>query len=319
MTAFRQYGLYVLAKPWVVYALLTLYKCLLDGVVMKICLVEFNLAYPNSGSLSSYTEVVESYHWGFHALGFAVERRVNHHNPEARNIIFGYQIPIQLGLIDTYPSDTIFFNLERLVGVDPSDPWSNTVASKFQIWDYSHSNADFWNMLSTIYPVFFAKTSYAPILEKIAHNIPLDIDVLFYGSLTQTRLESLNRIAVMRQNLTGMSICTLSYIYGKQRDDFIARSKVILNFSNGINFEIVRVSYLLANRKAVLCIADGDGVQVEEDLRHGALKFVKTRDVFEVCQDLVYDDEGREKYATAGYEIFKQRDIRDVIKSFFGP
>ena len=59
-------------------------------------------------------------------------------------------------------------------------------------------------------------------------------------------------------------------------------------------------------------------MRVEEDLRHGVLKFVKTEDVFEVCQALVDDDEGREKYANAGYEIFKQRDIRDVIKVFFG-
>ncbi len=284
---------------------------------MKICLVEFNLAYPNAGSLSSYNEVVESYYWGFHALGFAVERRVNHHNPEARNIVFGYQIPIQLGLIDTFPSDTIFFNLERLVGVDPNDSWSKTVAGKFQIWDYSHSNAVFWSMLNPAFPVYFAKTSYAPILEKIPQDVPLDIDVLFYGSLTHIRLESLNKISVMRQNLTGLSVCTLSNIYGKQRDDLIARSKVILNFSNGINFEIVRVSYLLANKKAVLCIADGDGVQVEDDLRHGALKFVKTQDVFEVCQAMVDDDEGREKYANAGYEVFKLRDIRDVIGGFF--
>jgi hypothetical protein len=92
---------------------------------------------------------------------------------------------------------------------------------------------------------------------------------------------------------------------------------VILNFSNGINFEIVRVSYLLANKKAVLCIADGDGVQVEEDLRHGALKFVETQDVFEACQSLLDDDDGREKYASTGYEVFKLRDIRDVITGFF--
>jgi hypothetical protein len=216
--------------------LLAFYQCALNGIAMKICLVEFNLAYPNAGSLSSYNEVVESYYRGFHALGFAVERRVNHHNPEARNIVFGYQIPIQLGLIDTFPSDTIFFNLERLVGVDPNDSWSKTVAGKFQIWDYSHSNAVFWSMLNPAFPVYFAKTSYAPILEKIPQDVPLDIDVLFYGSLTHIRLESLNKISVMRQNLTGLSVCTLSNIYGKQRDDLIARSKVILNFSNGINF-----------------------------------------------------------------------------------
>lgn len=284
---------------------------------MKICLVEYNLAYPHPGSLSAYNEIVDSFYWGFLALGFVVERRVNYHNADARNIVFGYQIPIQLGLIDIYPADTIFFNLERLVGVDPADPWSKAVSSRFQIWDYSHSNMDFWNMLNPAYPVYFAKTSYAPILERISHDVPLDIDVLFYGSLTPTRLESLSKLAVMRRNLTGISICTLLYIYGKQRDDLIARSKVILNFSNGVNFEIVRVSYLLANRKAVLCIADGDGLEVEEDLKGGTLKFVRTHELLDVCQSLLDDDEGRENYASAGYEVFKLRDIRNVITGFF--
>ena len=284
---------------------------------MKICLVEFNLAFPYPGSLSSYNEVIESYFWGFNALGIPVERRVNHHDPDARNIVFGYQIPIQLGLLDTYPSDTIFYNLERLVGVDPADIWSRTIAARFQIWEYSHSNMDFWNSLNPIFPVYFAKTSYAPILEKIKNDVPLDIDVLFYGGLTPTRSNLLREIAVMRGNLTGLSICTLSYIYGAQRDDFIARSKVVLNFSSCVNFEIVRVSYLLANRKAVLCITDGDGVEVEDDLRDGALRFVKSPDIFDVCQALVQDDVGRERYANMGYDTFKKRDIRDVITGFF--
>jgi ABC-type uncharacterized transport system permease subunit len=66
------------------------YAVVVNRYVMKICLVEISLAYPKLGSLSAYNEVIESFLWGFHALGFSVVRRVNIHDAEARNIVFGY-------------------------------------------------------------------------------------------------------------------------------------------------------------------------------------------------------------------------------------
>ena len=283
---------------------------------MKICLVEYTLSYPNHGALSSYHDVLESYYWGFNALGFQVERRGNQIIGDAINIIFGYQIPIQLGLIDSYPENTIFINFERLAG-GYSLEMEKIVGQRFQVWDYSDANMSIWKSIATKFPVYFAKIAYAPILEKVPSNVIQDIDFLFYGSLTPERREVISKITKMRNDLSHLSVVTLISIYGKQRDEFIARSKVVLNISHQVNFEIVRVSYLLANKKPVLCYTDNKMLQVEEDLKDNCLKFVDANNVYDECELLISDQIYRDTYAEKCYQIFKNRDVMQVIKDFF--
>lgn len=283
---------------------------------MKICLVQYNPSYPKAGILDSYNEVVESYHWGFAALGHSVERRVNHFDPEALNIVFGFQIPVQLGLIDSFPANTIFLNMERYAGKSLFGTSAHYVANKFQIWDYSQANVDTWNLLNPRFPAYYAKTAYSPNLEKMPYGIEQDIDVLYYGNITPDRFDALHNIAGLRPNLTGLSVMTLCNVWGKQRDEFIARAKVVVNFSRGNIFEIVRVSYLMANRKAVVCDFSED-LEIEADLHGGGLTFVKTADIQAHCLALVEDDAKREAIALQGYELIKRRDVRDVITAFF--
>lgn len=283
---------------------------------MKICLVEYTLSYPRHGALSSYHEIIESYYWGFLALGFQVERRGNTIIPDALNLIFGYQIPLQLGLIDSYPENTILLNFERLAGGYALE-MERVVGRKFQIWDYSESNMAVWASIETKFPVYFARISYAPILERIKSDVEQDIDFLFYGSLTHERLKVIEKITKMKNDLSYPSVVTLISIYGKQRDEFIARSKIILNISHQVNFEIVRVSYLLANKKPVLCFSDNEDLQVEEDLLNDCLKFVNSNTVYEESERLLSDEVYRNKYSESCYRTFKQRDVRQVIMKFF--
>ncbi|MCH7344992.1 glycosyltransferase [Pelomonas sp. CA6] len=285
---------------------------------MKVCLVQYNPFHPKVGILDAYNEVVESYHWGFLALGHQVERRINHFDPDALNIVFGFQIPMQLGLMPQFPDNTIFFNMERYAGVNLRGTAAEQLASRFQIWDYSRSNVDTWNALGPRFPAYHALTAYAPNLEKVPKGVEQDIDVLYYGNLTPDRVESLHKIAGLRRDLTGLSVMTLCNVWGRQRDEFIARAKVIVNFSRGNIFEIVRVSYLMANAKAVVCDYSEE-LEIEPDLRGpDGLTFVKTPEIQAACEALVADDARREAYARQGYELIRRRDIRDVIRGFFG-
>ena len=91
----------------------------------------------------------------------------------------------------------------------------------------------------------------------------------------------------------------------------------MVNFSRGNIFEIVRVSYLMANKKAVICDFS-DELEIEDDLRRdNTLRFVRSAEIQSACQALVADAAAREAYAAQGYECFKQRDIRQVITGFF--
>ena len=112
-------------------------------------------------------------------------------------------------------------------------------------------------------------------------------------------------------------MCLLG-VYGAQRDEFIARSKIIINVSSQVNFEIVRVSYLLANRKAVVCVVDNQKLQIDKDLGNDCLKIVSPNDVYAACEKLLVDDVYRHSYAENCYNIFKKRDIGKVIENFFG-
>lgn len=285
---------------------------------MKICLVQYNPIYPKVSMLDAYNEVVESYQWGFAALGHDVIHRINCFDSTALNIVFGFYMPLHLGLIDTFPPNTIFFNMERCTNQLVPGTGAHYVASKYQIWDYSQSNVLRWNTLNPKYPAYYARTSYAPNLEKVPRGVEQDIDVLYYGKVSPDRFDSLQKITgVNTGSLSGLSVVTLCNIWGKQRDDFIARAKVTVNFSNGNTFEVVRVSYLMANKKAVICDYLEE-IEIEPDLLHGNPQFVKSSDIQKACQTLVEDDVKRSLYAEEGYELFKQRDIRDVIKGFFG-
>lgn len=290
---------------------------------MKICLVQYSPFYPKVGMLDSYNEVIESYVWGFAALGHEVKRLVNCFDPDSLNIIFGWQIPFSLGLIDSFPANTIFFNFERYNGYERTSRVITSlayVASKYQIWDYSQANVTIVNALNPKFPAYYAKIAYASSLEKVPKGIEQDIDVLYYGKLPLYRYDALSKIADTRlDGITGLSMMTLTNVWGKLRDEFIARSKVIVNISIGGSeiFEIVRVSYLLANKKAVVCVFCNEWEKPDDDSLIGALKLVKTSDVQSACQDLVEDDAARAQYAEQGYEVFRQRDIREVIKQFF--
>jgi len=284
---------------------------------MKVCLIQYNPAYPKVGLLDAYNEVVETYLWGFAALGYAVERRINCFDADALNIVFGFSIPYQLGLIDTFPANTIFFNLEQYVGKPLVNTSVHYLACKYQIWDYSLGNVACLNALNPKYPVYYAPISYAPVLEKVPAGMEQDIDVLCYGDLTLERGATVRRVATSRSDLTGLSAMILCNVWGKQRDEFIARSKVIASVPRGNIFESVRISYLLANKKAVVC-EHRDEMEIEEDFRHGNPIVASVMEFRNTCQALVENDAERTRYAEQGYELFRQRDIRDVIKRFFG-
>jgi len=93
--------------------------------------------------------------------------------------------------------------------------------------------------------------------------------------------------------------------YGTERDQWIARAKLILNlhFYDAHIFEMVRVSYLLANRKCVVS-ETGLDAQMEAPVRDG-VAFVDYDKLVPTCQFLLSDGEARRRYADRGYECFR--------------
>ena len=261
----------------------------------------------NFPGFEAYQEVIETVGWGLQQLGHEVTNGVNGISSNATNIIFGANRAENF--ISLAPDDTICYNLEQLRGHRQFTPrhepsMADYIARKFRIWDYSSANIPRWNSLNPTYPVKHMPIGYAPLLSRIHKEDTQDIDVLIYGSASDRRLSVFS-------SLTKAHISSVfAYrLYGSNRDSLIARSKIVLNIGNadGQIFEIVRVSFLMANSKAV--VSDfSSGSHIEHDIVDG-LVFAHTEGVVQACNLLLADKERRVETERQALESISRRDI----------
>jgi len=71
------------------------------------------------------------------------------------------------------------------------------------------------------------------------------------------------------------------------------------------------VSYLLANRKAVVAVLDPD-TAIESDLTR-CIRSTNAADLVAACEQLLLNDTQRAQLEDLGYEIFAQRDITKIL------
>ena len=259
--------------------------------------------------LYGYREVIDTIKWGLQQLGHDVNETLNTIEPGKVNVLFGGQM-LELEEIVKLPENTIFYHLEQLSALEKKHVRMSVkvLSKKFQLWDYSRANLAKWQDLGTLLPVKHVPIGYAEPLTHIEKGEE-DIDVLFYGVPGQNRLYAI--VEACNRRLKVVYACGL---YGASRDSLIARSKIVLNVNiyDSKIFEEVRVSYLLANRKAVVADAHPD-TRIEDDMRF-AVRFSPLNQIAEACQQLIADDDARHALEEAGFEAIKQRDIRKILK-----
>lgn len=264
---------------------------------------------PRMHGLNGYKEVIETVAWGLGQLGHQVTYGINQIVADARNIMFGGQL---LGLeeIERIPPGTIFYNFEQLSPLwKPGDRYE-AYASKFQIWDYSPFNLPAWNKTEPRFAVRIVEVGFAPILVRIPKAEVQDIDVLIYGLPNEWRTSAFTELA-----MRGLSCMFFSGLYGPGRDSLIARSKIVLNVSLYTQeriFEVVRVSYLLANRKAVVAHIDA-GAKIDADLAPGVQ--VSTRETLIAdTLALARDDPRRAALEQSGFDAISKRAIVPILR-----
>jgi hypothetical protein len=102
---------------------------------------------------------------------------------------------------------------------------------------------------------------------------------------------------------TGLNVAVLFGVYGEERDAVIARSKLVINIHHfeAQVFEIVRISYLLANRVCVVT----EGHDDDPDMAPYAegLAFAPYDGLVARCLALLADQGERDLIAEKGFEI----------------
>lgn len=261
--------------------------------------------YVHSGAFEEFALALSE---GLRELGVAAP--IVHRRPAGETIVLGANLLPALS--DRPPRRAILFNLEQL---SPGSPWWSEryldLLRRRPVWDYSTRNVALLRSMGIA--ATLCEVGHADALRRIVPRETQDIDVLFYGSVNDRR-----RAALLALEDAGLRVVALFGVYGAARDDYIARSRIVLNlhYDEGRLFEVVRVSYLLANGCCVVS-ETGDDPEVERAYE-GAVAFTSYEGIVPTCLALLRDDARRRALGANGLALMQSRRQADALRAAIG-
>jgi len=266
------------------------------------------VAPPGYPHAAAFVEVAETLHLALTALGHDSLLTTEGRLLGRRHIVLG------CNLLPSFPlplaDDAILYNLEQVeMGSSWFRPELLEIFRRYTLWDYSRRNVAALGAVG-IEVARLVPIGYVPELTRIAHAAEPDLDVLFFGSLNPRRIAVIERLRA-----AGLRAEAVFGVYGKPRDDLIARAKVILNvhYYEAKVLEMVRLSYLLANRCCVLSEVSSD--REEDDALAGGVVFAAYDDLVGRAQQLVADAAVRQRTAARGFELIYERRAIDYLRA----
>jgi hypothetical protein len=234
------------------------------------------------------------------------------------NIIIGHTAFLAAGNVREITSSGFRYVVFQLEAVDEREGfifkypyYMELINGACGVWDYNQNNIQFLLQHGCV-NVSYIQLGFSAVLERIPHYSPHDrgIDVLFCGSITDRR----KRVLQALQD-AGMKVQVLFGVYGQARDQWVARSKIILNLHQfGITqLEQVRISYLLNNKCFVI------SESADCDLYGGGVIFARYDDLVDCCQSYLAPgmDRERERIAQVGYLQLKSFPMLQQLRSAF--
>jgi hypothetical protein len=256
----------------------------------------------------AFREVAESVHHGLRALGHDSVLSDRTDLPGRRHIIFGSNLISANDQQQELAPGSILYNLEQIYDESPwLTPDLLALFRRHTVWDYSMANVEAlagYGIAARHVPI-----GYVPELTRIPAAPWKDIDVLFVGSIVQRRLAVLQTL-----HERGANVIPAFGVYGEERDELIARAKIVLNMHmyEAKVFEVVRVSYLLANRCFVVS-ERGLDVAGERPFEEG-IAFAEYHELVDACQRYLADEKARTRTASRGFELFSERRVPDLLR-----
>lgn len=246
----------------------------------------------------AFWELAELLLYSLRDLGHESCIQFNAIDTSAKNVIIGFHL-LDIGYAKQLRSDTILINTEQVQATH----WNETIynwVKFFETWDYSTQNIEIFKKKNLI-NVRHLKIGYQRELNRIIPAISKDIDVLFYGHLNTRRAKIIDFLKHY-----GVNVVTLNNVYGKPRDEYIARSKIVLNlhFYESQIFEIIRVFYLLTNGVPVVGEVNLT-THIPEQYKN-TVKESQYDQLASNCIQLIENQELRNQQAKKGLEIIKK-------------
>lgn len=222
---------------------------------------------------------------------------------------------------DEVPSDAIIFNVEYIPepdenGFTPAE-WRLCqggrqlyieLMRKHLVLDYSMGNVE--TLARRGVTALHLPTSYYPgLTHDIEPPTERHIDAMFVGSLNPRRFAVVSKLRDL-----GRAANALFGVYGRHRDLLYNQSKIALNihYYETNLFEVVRCSYLFANRFLVVS-ETGSRPSDDAEFWSGAI-FCPYEHLVDVCEHtLSLPQSARDTIADRGFEIMRSRRIETYL------
>ncbi len=264
--------------------------------------------YPHS---EAFREVAETLHAALLALGHDAVLTTELSLPGRRHIVLGCNLLPALAGLGVRPAPgSILYNLEQ---VQAGSPWMRPelleLFRQFPVWDYSARNVARWAELGVPEPRCVPIGTVPEMTRIPSRPEEEEIDVLFYGSINERRKAIIDALRAR-----GVRVEAVFGAYGAPRDHLISVSRLVLNlhYYEAKVFEIVRVSYLLANRRAVV---SERGADPQEDAEfESGVAFAAYAELVDRCVDLLARPDERARLADAGHAIMSRRSAATYLQ-----
>lgn len=257
---------------------------------------------PNYVHGRAFDEMALALHEAFRELGYDAPIMHNPYLESQRTaIVLGCNLLADYQQFFPTNGKYIFFNLEQ---VDTDSSWFTpnylSLLKKYPVWDYSQANIQALSALGI--EAKLCGIGYVPALTRIEPAAQEDIDVLFIGSINQRRKYILDHL-----RNAGLRVVSLFGVYGEERDRHIARAKIIINihYYEAKVFEIVRCSYLMANRKFIVS-EFGKDCALELPYKN-SLCFCHYDELVERCKFWVDKKQDRQQCVDRSFDIFTKQ------------
>jgi len=256
-------------------------------------------SYPHA---MAFREIAFLIHYSLQSLGQQSNATINTFDPQATNIIVGYQNLRDPSILRG--NRHIIYQLEQLT--EEPDWFDQSMTEMLKgahaIWDYSLENIQYLRDRGFKH-LHHLPIGFHPSLQTIPQT-EADIDVLFYGAVNDRREKIL---ADLRSHCR---VEELFQVYGPQRDAYIARSKIVLNvhFYEAAIMEQVRLSYLLNNARCV--VSEESAINPFKDM----LITAEYDRLVETCLGYLNDELARHSAARRGFDLFRLRPMTDFLR-----
>lgn len=249
----------------------------------NICIVSPK-GYPHA---MAFMELAELLLYSLRELGCEAQWMFNELDAQATNILIGCHL-LNREVISAFPPSTVVLNTEQIYS--DTTEWNPLIfefARHFEVWDYSERNMQKWTELG-VERVKHLKIGFQKELVRIPKVEAPSVDVLFYGAVTDRRAKILHELIER-----GLRVKSLFNVYGAERDEWIARAKVVLNHHHYQSeiFEVVRMFYLMSNAKAV--VAEVNPSTSVDPMYLGGFAAAPYEGLVDACERLVHDEAER--------------------------